>query len=423
MRWYRDEVEGNERRLELVRVVLAELDAVLETRAFELSLDEPDSDELPPNWYWRLEQRGPDTEGDDSDPEDGMHFRAVDRVDRAAMESLTQDALAGRGAAIMIDSVTLETRTRRLPEASVEVNIWFLSEPSVELEWQEAGGEPARPDVDRIIERLRQLGWVADSEAPVDDADDREAEASAPAAPMSSTEGADGHIMAEEVAIELDWPRGGKEPAERAATAVEAMRLFTIAAEPCALDLTTGFEKRRGREDRPRRFLWRMRQGPEPGGSILFGMVTRTVTSLEPEGISAFVREALLPQRPGGLFGWLRKPRPVDWTMLSAALMRVEMPGADRAGRDALVLDCPGGPVRATIRRNSGRALVEPLADAPDDVADSAVEMQFISGVTLLIRIYWSPWAEPGSPGRQVIDRAVARLVQHGWTRPERVVP
>ena len=415
LHWPRSTPEDSDGRIALVRAALARLDAALELTRCEVGVDRDDSDRPPPRAYWTLARTGvyPDEAEMEGDAPDDEPYRIVDRVDRAAAEALLREAVADREPGVLLDMVAVEARSRGTASVEVRVQFWFLvGDASVEIESRAAGGASG-PAIDSALAALLAAGWQR--EEPEDDEEEKEDEA--PPAPRSTTEGADGHTLDKPVTIELDWPREEEDPSARAATAIEAIRLLAVAAEPCALLLTVGFADRDPEGPTPRRFAWGLEEAGEPSEDDLFGLMIRKVTALEPETMSAFIHSALAPQRPGGLFGWLRRPRPVGWTMLSVTRMRVELPDALRAGgRESLLLDCPGGPVRPGFRRAGPRALVEPLAEAPDDVAETAVDLMFLSGSSLHIHINWSPWS--AGPGRALIDRAVTRLVQHGWKRP-----
>jgi hypothetical protein len=409
--WTRSTPDDSEGRIALVVAALPGLEAALELTRFEVGLDRVDSDETPPRSFWTLVRRGvyPDEAEMEADPQHDEPCRVVDRLDRASVEALLREAAAGRQPDVLVDMVAVEARRPGTPGVGVRIQFWFLIDASVEIESPATGGPSAA--IDAALAALLAAGWQR--ETPEEEVAD--AAAVAPPVPRSSTEGADGYTLDEPITIELDWPRPEEDPAEQAATALEAVRLFAAAAEPVALFLTTGFAGGRSGDGlRPRRFLWQLEESGAPDERALFGVVTRTVTSLEPETTAAFLRGALTPHRPGGLFGWLRRARPVGWTMLSVGRMRVELPEPDRAGsRDALLLDCPGGPVRPALRRTGPRVLVEPLAGAPDGVGESAVTLMFLSGSLLHVGIHWSPWNV--GPGRALVERAVARLVAHGW--------
>ena len=136
-------------------------------------------------------------------------------------------------------------------------------------------------------------------------------------------------------------------------------------------------------------------------------------------------RDALAPKRPAGLFGRLRRRRPVTWSYIHVGAVRGRLPAPDQyAGQDSLVLDSLAGQVTASIRHRDG-AFVWPLdventeseSESGAEIETSPISLWFWDGdpMRLEIRLHWSLWADPGSPGRDQVDKALTRLAHAGW--------
>jgi hypothetical protein len=262
---------------------------------FQINLRLRGSDELPGRWLWSLEERGFDDELEGEGDQDAeVVFRVVDRIGRDAMEKLAREALAG-GDAVDISSVSVEVRSARPGARPVEMEIWALSDLSIDMDWPLGeGGEPPA-EIDRAVARLVALGWEIDEE-PADLVLAGEEEAD---------EGPVRHDRP--VTLQLYWTGpGGDEPLGAAMLAVDACAAFAPLAQPASAAIEVAFADL-GRV-RPDRFRFAHEE-----------------VGMELEAIRRLVREALAAQRPAGLTGRLRGTRDVDWIEIA---VRLRPPGA-----------------------------------------------------------------------------------------------
>lgn len=257
---------------------------------FQINLRLRGSDELPGRWLWSLEERGfeDDLGGDGSD--DGeVVFRVVDRIGREAMQALAREAL-GDGESVDISSVSVEVRSGRTGARPIEMEIWALSDLSIDMDWPLGeGGEPPA-EIDRAVTRLVALGWRVDEE-PADLVLAAEEEAD------------DGPVRADRpLSLRLSWTGpGADEPLGRAMLAIEAVRGFAAIAAPASAVIEVGFaDLARVRPERSRFALEEER--------------------MEIDSLRRLAREALAPQRAAGLAGRLRGTRAVDWIEIIVGL-------------------------------------------------------------------------------------------------------
>lgn len=256
---------------------------------FQINLRLRGSDELPGRWLWSLEERGfEDDEVGDEEGDGEVVFRVVERVGREAMEALAREAL-GDGDAVDISSVSVEVRSARAGARPIEMEIWALSDLSIDMDWPLGeGGEPPA-EIDRAVARLVALGWEVEDE-PAD-------------LVLAAEEEDEGPARSERpVALQLVWTGpGADEPLGGAMRAVDAVAAFAPVAAPASVVIEVAFiELARVRPDHFRFAI------EEPG--------------IELEAIRWLAREALAPQRPAGLAGRLRGSRAVDWVTIGVGL-------------------------------------------------------------------------------------------------------
>ena len=260
---------------------------------FQINLRLRGSDELPGRWLWSLEERGfedvPEGESGEAQEDAEVVFRVVDRIEREAMQALAREAL-GDGDAVDISSVSVEVRSARAGARPIEMEVWALSDLSIDMDWPLGEGGESPAEIDRAVERLVALGWQVDDE-PVDQmllAEEEEEEA------LTRTE--------RPVALQLMWT--GARPPDALASAmlaVDAVAAFARIATPAAAAIEVAFiDVARVRPDRHRFAL-------EAG-------------RIDLAAIRGLAREALSPQRPAGIAGRLRGSRGVDWTQMAVGL-------------------------------------------------------------------------------------------------------
>ena len=256
---------------------------------FQINLRLRGSDELPGRWLWSLEERGFEDDLDGEGGEDGeVVFRVVDRVGRDAMEALAREALAD-GDSVDISSISVEVRSARPGARPVEMEIWALSDLSIDMDWPLGdGGEPPA-EIDRAVSRLVALGWRVDEE-PAD-------------LVLVGEEDDDGPVRGDRpVSLQLVWTGpGADQPLGAAMIAVDAVAAFAPLLAPASAAIDVVFpDLVRVRPDRFR--------------------FARDEVGMELEAIRRLARDALAPQRPAGLTGRLRGLRPVDWSQLTVGL-------------------------------------------------------------------------------------------------------
>ena len=358
-------------------------------------LEESGSDRRPPRWAWSMETEEAE-------------------VSREAAAALLGEALAGRGEAVLLERVAIEAEP-----GMIEADLHFGEISTVSISWT---AEPLLdPAMERIRDELIEAGWDRDVLAHVFDTEEPP--------PVSETAGAHGRILSRGMSIDLVW-RGTSfsEPGDQAGVVVEAIAALAPAVEPLDFNVTCGFRDRAA-GGRPRRCMFSLREGEAAEGWKVGVLVSRTAPRIGAEEMRSLCREAMAPARPGGLFGFLRAPRPVMWTTMSVSSARVRLPGSMER-LDELLLDSVAGPVRVPVTRGDGGdggATVRRL-ELPDEgeqpehrsaLEESPVALLFMPGepISLAFDLHWSPWAEPGSPGRELIETAVGRLIRLGWER------
>jgi len=256
---------------------------------FQINLRLRGSDELPGRWLWSLEERGfEDLEEGEAEGDGEVVFRVVDRVERAAMEALAREAL-GRDDGVDISSISVEVRSARPGARPIEMEIWALSDLSIDMDWPMGeGGEPPA-EIDRAVARLVAVGWEIDEE-PADLVLAAEEEEEGP--PRSDRP----------VALQLMWT--GSQPSlplDGALLALDAVEPFASIAPASSAVIEVAFADLA--RVRPDRFRFAI-EGP----------------GLELEALRSLAREALSPQRPAGLTGRLRGLRSVDWVQMGIGL-------------------------------------------------------------------------------------------------------
>jgi hypothetical protein len=263
---------------------------------FQINLRLRGSDELPGRWLWSLEERGfedgLDGEGGGDDGE--VVFRVVDRVGRDAMEALGREALAD-GDSVDISSISVEVRSVRPGARPVEMEIWALSDLSIDMDWPLGDGGESPAEIDRAVARLVALGWRVDEE-PAD-------------LVLAGEEDDDGPVRSDRpVSLQLSWTgSGADQPLGAAMIAVDAVAAFAPLLAPASAAVEVAFPDLA--RVRPDRFRFAHAQD-----------------GMELEAIRRLAREALAPQRAAGLTGRLRGLRPVDWSEIAVGL---RPPGAE----------------------------------------------------------------------------------------------
>ena len=262
---------------------------------FQINLRLRGSDELPGRWLWSLEERGfedvPEGEGGEGQEDAEVVFRVVDRVEREAMLALAREALGEDDSEVEVDisSISVEVRSPRPSARPIEMEIWALSDLSIDMDWPLGeGGEPPA-EIDRAVARLVALGWRVDEE-PAD-------------LVLAAEEEEEGPVRANRpVALQLVWTGpGADDPLDGALLAMDAVAAFAAVAAPAGAFIEVAFaDLARVRPDRFRFDL----EGP----------------GLEIEALRRLAREALAPQRPAGLTGRLRGPRAIDWVQIGVGL-------------------------------------------------------------------------------------------------------
>ena len=156
----------------------------------------------------------------------------------------------------------------------------------------------------------------------------------------------------------------------------------------------------------------------------------RDSPTVDIDSMTAFAREALAPCRPGGLFGWTRRKRPVAWWAIEASEALVRVPDAPQlAVRDSLSLRVGRRDLSLTmVRRDDARWVTSPElgSSEPEDEAEDEADDEIITGPISLwaspegpnleLRLHWSLWAYRGAPGRAEVDSALAALIRLGWS-------
>ncbi len=313
---------------------------------FQINLRLRGSDELPGRWLWSLEERGfEDAELGEEEGDGEVVFRVVDRIGRDAMQALAREAL-GDGDSVDISSISVEVRSARSGARAIEMEIWALSDLSIDMDWPLGdGGEPPA-EIDRAVARLVAIGWEIEEE-PAD-------------LVLAAEEEEDGPVRSERpVALQLVWTGPGiDEPLGGAMLAVDAVAAFAPVAPPASAVIEVGFPDLA--RVRPDRFRFALEQ-----------------PDIEPEAIRRLAREALAAQRPAGLAGRLRGPRPVDWVQIAVGLR-------DRGAP-------PPDPVVLAFSQHPALHLEVQLRDPG--------------------------WSDPASSGRDRVERVVADLARGGWKR------
>ena len=265
------------------------------------------SDELPGRWLWSLEERGfedvPEGGGDGAQEDAEVVFRVVDRVEREAMLALAREALGEDDSEVDVDisSISVEVRSGRSAARPIEMEIWALSDLSIDMDWPLGeGGEPPA-EIDRAVARLVALGWRVDEEpADLVLAAEEEEEEDLP-------------VRAERpVVLHLFYPGpGADDPLGAALLAMGAVAAFAPVMPPSSASIEVGFPDLA--RVRPDRFHFAI-EAPV----------------LELDALRQLAREALAPQRPAGLSGRLRGPRAVDWVRIAVGLRDRAAPRAPR---------------------------------------------------------------------------------------------
>ena len=264
---------------------------------FQINLRLPGSDELAGRWLWSLEEKGFEDDLDGEGGEDGeVVFRVVDRIGRQAMEALAREAL-GDGDSVDISSISVEVRSARPGARPLEMEIWALSDLSIDMDWPLGEGSEPPAEIDRAVARLVALGWQVDEE---------------PADLVLGAEDDDLPVRSDRpVSLQLVWTgSGADEPLGRAMLAVEAAAAFAPSLSPASAAIEVGFPELA--RVRPERFRFMHDQ-----------------VGMELDAIRRLARDALAPQRPAGLAGRLRGPRAVDWTAIAIGLRPPGQPPPD----------------------------------------------------------------------------------------------
>jgi hypothetical protein len=288
--WPRGRPRRPDKVIERAIEAIEALRPALRPTLFQINLRLRGSDELPGRWLWSLEERGFEDVEEGAVEEDGeVVFRVVDRVDRDAMQALAREALAA-GDGVDISSISVEVRSARPAARPIEMEVWALTDLSIDMDWPLGDGGESPAEVERAVARLVALGWQVDDE-PVDPvlvAEEEEEEA------LTRTE--------RPVALQLYWT--GARPADPLAAAmlaVDAVAAFARIAAPASASIEVAFvDIARVRPDRHRFALQASR--------------------IDLAGIRGLAREALEPQRPAGLAGRLRGSRAVEWTQIAVGL-------------------------------------------------------------------------------------------------------
>lgn len=288
--WPRGRPRRAEGVIERAIEAIEALRPALRPTLFQVNLRLRGSDELPGRWLWSVEERGFEDVEEGAVEDDGeVVFRVVDRIDREAMRALAGEALAER-VDVDISSISVEVRSGRAGARPIEIEVWALSDLSIDIDWPLGEGGESPAEIDRAVERLVALGWQVDDE-PVDPlllAEEEEEEA------LTRAE--------RPVALQLGWT--GARPADPLAAAmlaVDAVAAFARIATPASAFIEVAFvDVARVRPDRHRFQIEAAR--------------------IDLAAIRGLAREALAPQRPAGLAGRLRGSRAVEWTQIAVGL-------------------------------------------------------------------------------------------------------
>ena len=322
---------------------------------FQINLRLRGSDELPGRWLWSLEERGfedvPEGESGEAQEDAEVVFRVVDRIEREAMQALAREALGEDDSEVEVDisSISVEVRSARPAARPIEMEIWALSDLSIDMDWPLGEGGESPAEIDRAVTRLVALGWRVDEE---------------PADLVLAAEEEDEDLPVRgqrPVVLHLFYPGPGTdEPLGAAYLAVDAVAAFAPVTPPARASIEVAFPDLA--RVRPDRFHFAI-EAPV----------------LELEALRQLTREALAPQRPAGLAGRLRGARPIDW-------VRIEVGLRDRE---------------------------------PQQLADDPVRLLFSRRPTvhLEVTLGHTAWSDPGSAGRDRIERVVAGLARCGWKR------
>lgn len=275
-----------ERAIEAIEALRPSLRPTL----FQINLRLRGTDELPGRWLWSLEERGfEDVDVGAAEGDGEVVFRVADRVDREGMRALAREALAGSDT-VDISSISVEVRSARAAARPIEIEVWALSDLSIDMDWPLGEGGESPAEIDRAVARLVALGWQVDDE-PVDPV------------LMAEEEEEESFTRADRpVALHMMWT--GARPADplgRAMLAIDAVAAFARIATPASAVIEVAFvDVARVRPDRHR--------------------FTIEETRVDREAMRGLAREAMAPQRPAGLAGRLRGPRAVDWVQIAVNL-------------------------------------------------------------------------------------------------------
>jgi hypothetical protein len=256
---------------------------------FQINLRLRGTDELPGRWLWSLEERGfEDVDLGAAEGDGEVVFRVADRVDREGMRALAREALAGSDT-VDISSISVEVRSARAAARPVEIEVWALSDLSIDMDWPLGEGGESPAEIDRAVARLVALGWQVDDD-PVDPV-------------LMAEEDEEEFTRAERpVALQLSWTGArSADPLGRAMLAIDAVAAFARIATPVSAIIEVAFvDVVRVRPDRHR--------------------FTIEESRVDREAMRGLAREAMAPQRPAGLAGRLRGPRAVDWVQITVGL-------------------------------------------------------------------------------------------------------
>ena len=398
-KWGRETPKNPREQVALLLTGVDALAGVLTPLSFSISIEGAQSGEQ----LWSIEEREADGDEDEDEDEDGtVIVRTVARVDRAAMRALAAEVFA-RSEPTAVSMADVEARWANAPGEKVEVNL-FPQESSLDLDlkWPMVDGAAARADIERATVTLRDLGWILEVEPPV-----------------SRTEGAHGSILPLPMHIDFARGVGTADPVSRALLAFDIVGAIADLAEPAAGALTLGSHGAEGFQIEAGRWIWAFREGPEPDATAVLGTSSQTFTRLDLPVLRTAVCEALAPQRPRGLLGGLRAKRSFPWARLDVYL-RARLPesGSARWG-DTMLLDSNEGPVSVGVERRAKGAwsagavrghekdMKFPLAVTFNDFGENTLIVK--------LKIHWSLWAGPGSPGAGQIEKMAAAIVASGW--------